>query len=317
MGCSGISTKRIKELKILDSFEDAENSPGVAHLILSKDNLIISGTLNGFIKMYKIENSKFREIYSNQEHTEAITCIASLDSKRIISSSLDNSIKIFEIKSSSLSILKSHLSHENAVSQVLPLRDGNHFATCSMDYTIRIFKSKDPYEEVTKYEDEKKALSIAQIDSGVIASIHMENDKDEDSIMYFWSFKNKELTKVHTIEGNHDFRPFFVWGMKKNRFAISCKNYLLILNGSNFNTIRRIEEDWKVQCSSFFQLDDEYAYVTCGGMFYQILLVDFSCCFKENNEAMDGESVISASEDGKLIVVNKEKTFTLFEVTFI
>lgn len=317
MGCSGVSTKRIKQLNILDSFEDAENLPGVAHLILSKDNLIISGTLTGVIKMYKIENSKLREIYSNQEHTEAITCIASLDSKRIISSSMDNSIKIFELKNSSLSILKSHLSHDNAVSQVLPLRDGNHFATCSMDYTIRIFKSKDPYEEVAKHEDEKKALSIAQIESGVIASIHMEDAKGEDSIMHFWSFKNKELTKVHTIEGNEDFKPFFVWAMKKNKFAISCKNYLLILNGSNFNPIRKIEEDWQVQCSSFFQLDDEYAYVTCGGTFYQILLVDFSCCFKENTEAMDGESVISSSEDGKLIIANKGKTFTLFGVTFI
>lgn len=317
MGCSGISTKRIKTLTILDGFEDAENHPGVAHLIISKDNLIINGTENGYIKMYKIENSKLREVYSNKEHNNSITCIVSLDSKRIISASMDNSIKIFERKNTSLSPIKSYLSYDNSVCKVLPLIDGNHFATCSMDQTIRIFKSKDPYEEVAKYEEEKSVLSIAQIETGIIGSVHRDGEKDEESIVHFWSFKNKQLTKVHSIEANQDFSPFFIWGMKKNKFAISCSNYLLILNGNTYNQIKRIEEDWEVPCSSFFQLDDEYAYVACDGTFYQILLVDYSCCFREKKEEMDKESIISSSEDGSLIVTTKKDSLTLFKASFM
>lgn len=324
MGCSNsYEGGKLKEISNVFAHNvDPNNSTRTSFIFKSNNKIIIIGTFDGMLQMFSLNNKtgNLTELASQQAHDDMVSSIIELDDNKIITCSFDNNIKIYSINQNNFQELHAYYSHENSVSQIILLNNTKDFASCSMDKTIRIFSSMEPYEEKAKINEDKPALSIAQLDTGIIGSIHKNIERGDGAVIYFWKFQegNNTLQKVHTIDGTDNFQPLFIWALQTKRFAISSESQLTIFDSEKYQKIKTISHQiWNSAPTSVCQFQEDYLYVACSGYICQIFVKDYNFYYFKKINEMGGESKIVVTSDENLVMTSKENNLYIFKFTFV
>jgi WD40 repeat protein len=324
MGCSNsYEGGKLKEISnVFAHNADTNNSTRTSFIFKSNNKIIIIGTFDGMLQMFSLNDKtgKLTELASQQAHDDMISSIIELDDNKIITSSFDNNIKIYSINQNNFQELHAYYSHENSINQIVLLDDTKDFASCSMDKTIRIFSSSEPYKEKAKIIEDKPTLSITQLNTGIIGSIHKNIERKDGAVIYFWKIQegNNTLQKVHTIEGTDNFQPLFIWALQAKLFAVSSESQLTIFDSEKYQKIKVISHQiWNSAPTSVCQYQEDYLYVACSGYICQIFVKDYNFYYFKKINEMDEQSRILVTNDEKLVMTAKESNLYIFKFTFV
>ena len=324
MGCSNSNDGgKLKEISNVFAHDVGTNNiRRTSFIFKSNNNAIIIGTFDGVLQMFSLNNKtgKLTKLASKQAHDDVISSIIELDNDKIITCSFDNNIKIYSVSQNNFEELHAYYLHENSVSQIILLNKTKDLASCSMDKTIRIFSALEPYEEKAKVIEDKPVVSIAQLDTGIIGSVHKNVERRGGAVIYFWNIQegNNTLQKVHTIEGTDKFQPLFIWALQNKSFAVSSANQLTIFNSEKYQRIKVISHQiWKSAPTSVCQYQEDYLYVACDGYICQIFVKEYNFYYFKKINEMNEESKIVVKNDEQLVMTAKENNLYIFKFTFV
>ena len=125
------------EIKIKAMKTIIEHALYIHSLLLLKDRRVASCSEDNTIRIFEPSNDYHCDQVIKR-HSKGISSICQLDNGTIVSSSYDNSIMIgdFTIKR----------AHESLIKKVITLPN-DRIASCSSDYTIKIWNSNPPYSD--------------------------------------------------------------------------------------------------------------------------------------------------------------------------
>ena len=114
-----------------------EHTKPVLSLLLLKDKRVASSSWDKTIRIYDPTNN-YNCAQSFERHNNGVRSICLLDDGNIVSCSFEQSIVIgnYRIK----------YAHDKPIFKIITLPN-NRVATCSMDLTIKIWKSNPPYND--------------------------------------------------------------------------------------------------------------------------------------------------------------------------
>ena len=123
---------KLKEIKTIN-----EHISSVLSLLLLKDKRVASCSLDKTIRIYNPSNDYHCDQVI-ERHSQCIRSICILEDDTLVSCSFDQSIVIgdYRIKN----------AHDKPIFKVIALPN-NRIASCSMEFTIKIWKSNPPYSD--------------------------------------------------------------------------------------------------------------------------------------------------------------------------
>ena len=111
----------------------------------------------------------------------------------------DTLIKIWSISEVELTLMKEIKAHSDDVCKVIPLSH-HRFASCSSDWTVRIWKDDNTYECISTLRHNGEVRSILQLwGKEVLVSAYSGGITPSFRGVSFWNINND--THQHTIKG--------------------------------------------------------------------------------------------------------------------
>ena len=189
--------KSLKNIKLIEGHKSSVNS-----LLLLKDSRIASCSYDGSIRIFDPSNNYLCDQLIKR-HSDGVTSICQIDNGTIVSSSVDLSIFIGDY------CIKN--AHEYTIYKVISIPN-NRIVSCSMDNTIKIWKSNPPYSNIP-------IKVLEGHESGV------------RSLLYI---KEKDIM----ISGAND-NTLRMWNMS----TYTCDNMINGVNCSGTNALYQIDEN--------------------------------------------------------------------------
>lgn len=163
---TNLETKRIKGRRNPVQFLSlrGHNSPVLS--LASKQNILISGDLNGEINVWDFSEMKTQiyeahgkvnhhQLYHGNEHTDAVWSIAAHEkSPYFITASSDQTIRIYDLET----YKSTSIQMPSVPSSVIFLADGNAFAVGCIDGTIHLYNSQKELQ--TTYNCGSRVISM-------------------------------------------------------------------------------------------------------------------------------------------------------------
>ena len=260
----------IDKIKCIKTISD--NAFSVNFLLLLKDKRIASCACAGTIRIYDPSNDYHCDQVI-QRHWEPITSICELDDGTIVSCSCSGTIIIgdYAIKN----------AHEFEINKVIALPD-NRIASCSIDNTIKIWKSNPPYSDTP-------IKVLEGHDNGVRCLLYIKErdimiSGSEDEILRLWNMSTYQCGTV--IEGVDCCWTHSLYQIDKDRVIVGGYNSFSIVNIDKFE----IENTIKGSATCFLKLRDNKT-ILCGCDDGILLFYDMNT--KEYKESSTLDSPIS------------------------
>jgi WD40 repeat protein len=172
-----------KELKKIDIILK-KNTGSVLSAAEFSDGVLISGGLDGKVKLWDLNKKKCLDIYNG--HKAQINSVIKLkyDNKLFLSGSSDNTIKILSYDlNPNLKLKIEHKGtfegHKGPIYCLLELLDGR-IASGSTDWTIKIWNIKDKTLMQTLLGHKSTIFALAQLNDGRLIS------GEADKLIYIW-----------------------------------------------------------------------------------------------------------------------------------
>ena len=224
---------------IIQNVNNINTNSIILSLIQLKNNKIVAGFIDGFIKIYN--SFTFIEEQSIKIHNNWINSIIQLTNENIVTCSEDKTIKIlfcfkeknkndindnkncfvkffYKIKSNfnnkkmnNYSILHTLKGHKNSVEKIIEFNDTNNIISCSKDKTIKIWKIKknNSYSNIYTFNENLLEIwSILLIKFNILLSINKNilNINKENCFIIFYDLNLKKkinsITNVLISENN-------------------------------------------------------------------------------------------------------------------
>lgn len=116
---------------------------GVTDIFILNNGNLISSSLHGEIKQWKINKRTYKCVSSSKEHSSSVNRVDEMSDGLICSCSDDKTLKVFKLEDSSFSCLHTLKGHSDWVRTMLILKDKSTIVSCGAghDKTIRFWKT--------------------------------------------------------------------------------------------------------------------------------------------------------------------------------
>ena len=226
--------KGIEEVIQSDELDTSKEFGCVSSLIETEDKRIASGGTDGSISVssYNVDKKKWkRDVYKRNAHNKGINSLCTLIGNRLVSGSVDFSIKVWNIFNKDITLIKGIKENTNTVYKVIPLSK-ERFASCSYDYTVRIWKDDSTYECISTLKHNGEVKSILQLRG---KKVLVSCGSSIFTGVSFWNLN--DYTQQHTIEGYSILLPTHMKELYNGDIALSSKDKsfpIIIIDGSSY-----------------------------------------------------------------------------------
>ena len=186
--------KTFTSIQTLNKIFKLDNSSDVHSIIeLSDSRIATGGGYNYSIRIFSLdlESKSWKLNIVHKAHNDIIPSLCELQGNRLVSSSVDSTIKIWNLSQDSLTLIKTLNGRGGWIYKVIPLTN-NLLASGSGERIIKIWESKDNYNEVRTLVDNFSVFSLLQLQNREI--LVCGGDSDEIS---FWNINTYK--KEHSI----------------------------------------------------------------------------------------------------------------------
>ena len=200
---SNISEKSIENISTKsDNFSlkvlKLKNTYYIKNNVIFCIKLLQDGRLALTAEDYKIEIlnlETFKPDLILKEHVSNVNCIEQLSDGTLVSCSNDESIILYKlIDKNSYLVIQTLFNHNDCVLKVRELKNKN-LASCSYDYTIKIWKKeKEKFEEIYSFKNTNYVLNFYEIKENILISDCWNYS------LNFWDLNlNKKIKTVNNI----------------------------------------------------------------------------------------------------------------------
>ena len=300
-----VHTNKLKPFKGLISDISIKNfKTNVLSIIELNDKRIATAGADGSISVISINIEKkiwSHEIKKENAHDDEINCLCELRHNILISCSDDKLIKIWKVTSNDLILDKTLSNHTANIRKVISLSQ-KKFASCSQDFTIRIWNSISPYQQLTVIDLKHKVYSIIQLSKHdlLIAS-------SSERCIQFWNVNT--CKKEHSIKEIYTLDSLGMIELDNGCVAVSSdiEGYpIVIIDCVHYLVVKKIWNEEFIPCgSSLCACSKEFFIYVCNGCFLQISAEDYVVLHKsKNEEKLFGNNGIVSISNGKYFIVD-------------
>lgn len=242
----------LSSLKLLRTIEDHSN--WVNCLCLLKDMRLASCSWDKTIKIFNL--FKLKCDITIIGHKGIITYISEIKENYIASSSWNGEIKVFEIYKNHYQCIKSFQAHNDVVHKITLLTN-DRFASCSGDFTVKIWKNDSSY----------KCVAILKEHTNIVFSViiarskkHLISASDDESVVFYDALtyeREKKVFKVGCCSSNSLFE------LDNNLLVVGKEDMLTFVDVATFQVVTKIRNHNFGNVFSFAQLSNKT--VLCGG----------------------------------------------------
>jgi WD40 repeat protein len=312
MGCSNAKggSKYGSAGKNIKVFCSTGNETPLGSFYEFSDEKIILGTISGAIMVYTFDNTKFHLCFIKEKaHESNVVSFTEIPNHILISVSTDTTAKLWEVKDNDLHLLHTITDHTKIISKVITLKTFNHFLSCSIDSTMRVYSTSQPYEAVKTLYEENSLMTVIQLskdnkDKIVCTGAKFENgDKPFISI---WNVSTYE--KEHMFQGNEQFMPIFLLELPNGNVAISTKTSVVVVNPKTYQMVCEIN-DPKTENempTGICLFEGDYIVYICNGRVVKVGLGSYQIK-AISMKSFDKASTIYSIRKGEFFIVNKGK----------
>ena len=245
-----------KEIKIEEVKTITDHTDSVYSLLRLKDGRVASCSYDKTIKIYDPSNDYHCDQVIKR-HSYGIYSICELDDGTIVSCSWDRSIIIGDYTINN--------AHDDTIWKVITL-PYNRIASCSLDKTIKIWKSNPPYSDIP--------IIVLKGHNSSVSSLLYIKERDimisgsEDDTLLLWNMSTYQCMTV--MEGVYCCWINALYQIDKDRVIVGGKNSFSIVNIDKCEIEKRIEDKSLGYVRCFLKLRDNKT-ILCGcrnGIFF-------------------------------------------------
>ena len=185
------------------------------------------------------------DIYKQNSHNKSVNSLCELSENRLISCSF-MTINIWLIALNDLILKKTFTTaHTDWIYKVISLTK-DRFASCSIDTTVKIWESSEPYQSITTPQHGHSVYSILQLKNKEILVSSCKNK----SIM-FWNIDI--YVKEHTLKGYFSHEPTHMVELPNSKIAVSSSTKgfpIVIIDTNDYRVIKQIKVNNYIKHSS-------------------------------------------------------------------
>ena len=237
-----------KEIKIEEVKTITDHTDWVNSLLLLKDGRVASCSIDDTIRIYNPSNDYHCDQVIKR-NSDTIFSICALDDGTIVSCSAFGTIMIGDYTIED--------AHDSLINKVITLPN-NRIASCSLDHTIKIWRSNKPYSD--------KPIIVLKGHRDYVRSLLYIKERDimisgsEDRTLRLW---NMSTYQCDTVIKRVDCWTNSIYQIDKDRVIVGGKNSFCIVNIDKCVIEKTIEDRALRHVTCFLKLRDNKT-ILCG-----------------------------------------------------
>ena len=235
--------KIISDNDLYDDFNISSRNPihtlndkgsGIYCLVFMNDGRLVSGSLDGSIKIYN--KATYKPDIIIKEHKSWLCNIIQLSSGVLASCSDDKTIKLFKIKENSYEIIQTLNYHKERVSRIIELNN-KILVSSSLDSSIIFYKQdNNKYIKDYQFSTQCSCYTIIQTKENEICYSDVEKNK----ICFYDLLERKIKASLDNITAYKGVRSKLIL-ISKQLLIVPGENKLSIVNINQYEIVRIIE----------------------------------------------------------------------------
>ncbi|CAH2087552.1 unnamed protein product [Euphydryas editha] len=273
---------------------------------ISSENYIVTGGLDGLVKVWNVNNNKLELLHTLEGHHMAVVSIAvSLDGHILASASLDSTLMIWELPNGKK--IKEIKTNATDAWQVSFSPDGTHVVSGSHTGKLLVYDILGNTVDIQLDSRGKFALSVAWSGDGRRVACG-----SVDGTVYIFDVNQGKLSHTFNV---HTEKVRSVNFSPDSKLLVSASNdgYVKILNIANENTVSSLKLNTWAMSACFSPDGSRVAIATADGSVTIALVKELKVLktFQEHTETVCDLKFNASSN--KLLSVSKDKSINIYE----
>lgn len=231
------------------------------------DNIIITGSINGTLRLYKVNMSSKKsehkyKIENAHDSGNSINSITNCPNNSFISCGENGSIKKWtvDVNANTFELASEILYHIKNVTKVILLKDQKYFASCSYDKSIKFWQKDSPHTLAPKFPcipEWNKIHSILQISNHSDQNLLVDSWGSNIGFISVWDLK--DLRRLGTIRDVYTILPNGLIDLKNGNVAVSNVHppEIVIFNPVSIRIVNKIVNEAITRNSSLLIVNND------------------------------------------------------------